>query len=171
MPIVETLKKRPEFLRVRGGRRYSCDAFLIEGRGRQRLQISSCEGSTADEADKGGGQKGGLDALRVAAGPAALGAVSTGSAGAGLGGGGARFGFTITKKIGNAVTRNRIRRRLKAAVAEAMTAAPFDFDAIDYVVVARRPAAIKPFDELVFEVMRAAKHIKRTGRRRDGQAK
>ena len=32
-------------------------------------------------------------------------------------GDGPRFGFTITKKLGNAVTRNRIRRRLKAAFA------------------------------------------------------
>ncbi len=31
----------------------------------------------------------------------------------------ARFGFTVSKRIGNAVTRNRIRRRLKAAAADA----------------------------------------------------
>ena len=29
----------------------------------------------------------------------------------------ARVGFTVTRKIGNAVVRNRIRRRLRAAVA------------------------------------------------------
>ena len=28
-----------------------------------------------------------------------------------------RFGFTVSKRLGNAVTRNRIRRRLKSAVA------------------------------------------------------
>jgi ribonuclease P protein component len=30
----------------------------------------------------------------------------------------ARFGFTATKKLGNAVVRNRIKRRLRAAVRE-----------------------------------------------------
>jgi ribonuclease P protein component len=49
------------------------------------------------------------------------------------------FGFTITKKIGNAVKRNLIRRRLKSALTEL---APALADpTMDYVVVARGAAA------------------------------
>ncbi len=47
-----------------------------------------------------------------------------------------RVGFTVSKKVGNAVCRNRARRRLKAAVAEIFPArAAFG---LDYVVIGRR---------------------------------
>jgi len=66
---------------------------------------------------------------------------------------GPRFGFTITKKIGNAVTRNRIRRRLKAAfAAETKTA---NLGAHDYVVVARQAALDRPYELLLSDVARA----------------
>lgn len=67
--------------------------------------------------------------------------------------GGVRFGFTITKKIGNAVTRNRIRRRLKAAFAAETKAK--SLGACDYVVVARHAALDRPFDLLLGDVNRA----------------
>ena len=51
-------------------------------------------------------------------------------------GGSARVGYTVTKKVGNAVVRNRIRRRLKEAV---RTHAADDMaQGSDYVIVARR---------------------------------
>lgn len=68
-------------------------------------------------------------------------------------GGTARFGFTITKKIGNAVTRNRIRRRLKAAFAA--TARQHARPSCDYVVVARHAALDRPFAALLEDVARA----------------
>ena len=58
----------------------------------------------------------------------------------------ARFGFTVTKRLGGAVRRNRIRRRLKAAV-EA-TAGMADGET-DYVIVAKAAAFDVPFDGLV----------------------
>ena len=63
---------------------------------------------------------------------------------------GPRFGFTITKKIGNAVVRNRIRRRLKGALAglSARCARP----GFDYVIVARGPALDCPFADLVVDL-------------------
>ncbi len=66
---------------------------------------------------------------------------------------GPRFGFTITKKLGNAVTRNRIRRRLKAA----LTALESEFAAegFDYVVVARQAAFNRPFADLMGDLRRA----------------
>ena len=59
---------------------------------------------------------------------------------------GVRLGFTVTKKMGNAVIRNRIRRRLRA-VAQAV----FSSQALtgyDYVLVSRKTAFDAPFDVL-----------------------
>lgn len=58
----------------------------------------------------------------------------------------AGLGFTVTKRVGNAPERNRIRRRLRAA-AEAC-AAHFQ-PRHDYVLIGRREALSLPFDELV----------------------
>lgn len=54
-----------------------------------------------------------------------------------------RFGITVTKKTGNAVARNRIRRRLKEALRDLvpLPARPGH----DYVIVARREALGMPF--------------------------
>jgi ribonuclease P protein component len=61
-----------------------------------------------------------------------------------------RFGITVTKKIGNAVVRNRIRRRLR----EALRAAAPDHAQMgtDYVVVARGAALTLQFDRLVTDL-------------------
>lgn len=58
-----------------------------------------------------------------------------------------RIGYTVTRKQGNAVERNRMRRRLKEAV-RAMSGVPFK-PGHDYVVVARRDTLSAPFDKLV----------------------
>jgi len=58
---------------------------------------------------------------------------------------GPRIGFTVTKKAGKAVIRNRIKRRLRAAV----TKIPYEFHRNrDYVIVGRTACAYLPFDEL-----------------------
>jgi ribonuclease P protein component len=65
-----------------------------------------------------------------------------------------RVGFTVTKKVGNAVERNRIRRRLRAAVdrlkasPDAARAAPDH----DYVLVGRRDALTLDFAALVADL-------------------
>ena len=57
-----------------------------------------------------------------------------------------RIGYTVTKRQGNAVERNRIRRRLREAV---RLKAGFDMKpGHDYVVVARRDALHAPFADL-----------------------
>lgn len=64
-----------------------------------------------------------------------------------------RFGFTVTKKLGNAVTRNRIRRRLKEAIAGlADKYAHADFD---YVIVARSVAHDRAYAEIVADLIKA----------------
>ena len=66
---------------------------------------------------------------------------------------GARFGFTVSKKVGNAVERNRIKRRLKAAVRGlANDQARNDFD---YVLIARRAALDAAFTALVLDLTQA----------------
>ena len=70
-----------------------------------------------------------------------------------VGAAGPRVGFTVTRKIGGAVERNRIRRRLKAALAAANAIAPAPD--CDYVLVARRPALTRRFVALVTELERA----------------
>ena len=61
----------------------------------------------------------------------------------------AGVGFTVTKKIGNAPERNRIKRRLRAAAA----ACARDFrSGHDYVLLGRREALAEPFDKLVADL-------------------
>ena len=59
------------------------------------------------------------------------------------------IGFTVTKKTGNSPQRNRIKRRLRAAV----TACARDFvPHHDYVLVGRREALSEPFAKLVADL-------------------
>lgn len=63
-----------------------------------------------------------------------------------------RVGFTVTKKIGNAVVRNRIKRRLRAlSERESAAFAP----GTDYVIVARRAALTAPFEGLQSDLTNA----------------
>ena len=72
---------------------------------------------------------------------------------------GPRFGFTITKKIGNAVERNRMRRRLKEALRrlpDALAVADFD-----YVVVARKALIEREFVGLCGDLEAGLKRLHR----------
>ncbi|CAN1493816.1 RnpA RNase P protein component [Rhabdaerophilaceae bacterium] len=64
-----------------------------------------------------------------------------------------RFGFTVTKKVGTATERNRIRRRLREAVRQAGCDLP---DASgDYVLIGRREALGVEFVTLTRAIHRA----------------
>ncbi|WP_419907325.1 ribonuclease P protein component [Hoeflea sp.] len=85
----------------------------------------------------------------------------------GIAGEAPRIGYTVTKRQGNAVERNRIRRRLREAV---RLKAGFDLKpGHDYVVVARRDALGAPFADLTESLARrisrpqAAKRDQRSG--------
>jgi ribonuclease P protein component len=58
----------------------------------------------------------------------------------------ARFGFTVSKKVGNAVERNRVRRRLREIVR--LTGAERVRAGHDYVLVGRRAALALPFERI-----------------------
>jgi ribonuclease P protein component len=68
-----------------------------------------------------------------------------------------RFGFTVTKKLGNSVVRNRIRRRLREALRNLpdLSAHP----GYDYVIVARQAALNQAFPALQEELARAFAEI------------
>ncbi|RFC62116.1 ribonuclease P protein component [Fulvimarina endophytica] len=63
-----------------------------------------------------------------------------------------RFGLTVTKKVGNAVVRNRIRRRLREAIR--VTAGEAMKPGVDYVIVARRDVLEVAFGTLTDELSR-----------------
>ena len=81
-----------------------------------------------------------------------------------------RFGLTVTKKTGNSVVRNRIRRRLREALRTSGLARDDMSDGVarDYVIVARREALARPFASLKDDVVRSVKRIdKRLAARSD----
>jgi ribonuclease P protein component len=119
---LKTLKRRAEFLRVRGGLRWSTPSLVVEAKPR-------------DPAD-------------------------------GDAGGGPRFGYTVSKKIGKAVVRNRTRRRLKAATTELLDAAR---PGVDYVIIARPEAVDRPYSDLKADLAQAFARIDRAVQRRKRQ--
>jgi ribonuclease P protein component len=70
---------------------------------------------------------------------------------------GLRCGLTVTKRVGHATERNRIRRRLRAAVERAATG-HLDRD-LDIVVIGRREALGAPYDALVDDLERALRAV------------
>lgn len=71
-------------------------------------------------------------------------------------GSGARIGFSVSKKIGKAVERNRLKRQFRHAAAGQL--ALFRPD-MDYVFVLRRAAAGLPFSRIVQEMERMIREI------------
>jgi ribonuclease P protein component len=65
----------------------------------------------------------------------------------------ARLGFTVSKKVGNAVERNRVRRRLREAVR--LSAGEGLRGDHDYVLVGRRAALTLPFARIRQELEQA----------------
>ncbi|MDB5394482.1 MAG: rnpA [Rhodospirillales bacterium] len=64
-----------------------------------------------------------------------------------------RVGFTATKKIGNAVVRNRARRRLRAAVSDVLKGS--NTASADLVVVARQGTIKRPYADLKNDLVTA----------------
>ena len=69
-----------------------------------------------------------------------------------------RLGFTASRKVGNAVERNRARRRLKAAAAKVMPGQALTVH--DYVLVARVATLSRAWQGLIDDLEAALKRIK-----------
>lgn len=65
----------------------------------------------------------------------------------------ARVGFTCTKKLGNAVARNRIRRRLKEAARLVLPS--ISQVGHDYVIIGRASSKARPFEALQKDIISA----------------
>jgi ribonuclease P protein component len=78
-----------------------------------------------------------------------------------------RVGFTASRKVGNAVKRNRARRRLKALAAEMIaTGAKPGFD----LVLIARPATVdRPFDDLRRDLRQSLQRTKAARQQPDPQ--
>jgi ribonuclease P protein component len=70
-----------------------------------------------------------------------------------------RVGFTASRKVGNAVVRNRARRRLKAA-ADAVLAARAR-PGTDYVLIARAATPSRPYADLLSDLETALERVER----------
>ena len=66
-----------------------------------------------------------------------------------------RIGFTASKKIGNAVVRNRAKRRLRAAASQLLPL--LGRAGHDYVLIARGTAVARPFPALLSDITTALK--------------
>jgi ribonuclease P protein component len=112
LPLLETLKNRPDFLRTAQGRRQGTGSFLVQGRAR------------AD------------------------------------GSGVIRVGFTASKKIGNAVARNRAKRRLRVLARELLPA--LALPGWDYVIVAKPEATnSRDFNDMRADLAKALTSVHR----------
>jgi len=68
-----------------------------------------------------------------------------------------RGGFTASRKVGNAVARNRARRRLKEAARQVLEKAAIEGH--DYVLVARQAAVSHPFADILIDLGKAVQKV------------
>ena len=123
---LERLKRRADFLRAAKGERFFARAFTLQTVPRPSSETSKQYAAVTQMTD--------TTAQLESEGPA-------------------RIGFTVTRQLGGAVKRNRIRRRLKEALRQLapLPAKP----GYDYVLLARVEALNMPFTTLQAEIGRA----------------
>jgi len=78
------------------------------------------------------------------------------------------LGFTASRKVGNAVARNRAKRRLRAAAAEVLSKSAEP--GFDYVLIGRKATLDRPYQALVEDLRQALARLGRPGGR-SGAAK
>ncbi|HXW70764.1 MAG TPA: ribonuclease P protein component [Methylocella sp.] len=129
--VLERLKKRSEFLSVAKGKRFQARGLTLQAAPRLIKARSKSHRLSLEDRSI---EKPAVELKKNA-----------------------RFGFTVTKRIGGAVQRNRIRRRLKEAL---RLLDPLPARAgYDYVIVAKPEALALPFRTLQAELTRALRSI------------
>jgi ribonuclease P protein component len=80
-----------------------------------------------------------------------------------------RIGFTVSRQVGNAVERNRVRRRLREIVRLSAAAGTAQLSpGHDYVLIGRRTALAAPFGEMLRELDAALVRIHASGNKGTG---
>lgn len=133
-----TLKRRSAFLRVRGGARWSASSLLVEGK--MRVEAGSRDAGLSTTRQPGHSDITSSLAATTDLGPP-------------------QFGFTVTKKLGGAVVRNRIRRRLREIIRQSAEAV--GLPGCDYVIVARDGTLRRPHEQLRGELEKALAQVNR----------
>ena len=80
-----------------------------------------------------------------------------------------RVGFTVSKKVGNAVVRNRARRRLKSVVNDVLTSS--EEWPLDLVLIGRASTLKRSYDELLGDFRFALKSARTRQEKIIGKAK
>ena len=70
---------------------------------------------------------------------------------------GIRVGFTVTKKVGNAVVRNRAKRRLREAARAVLPL--YATPGCDYVLIGRDATLTRPFATLIDDLRQALRKV------------
>ena len=70
-----------------------------------------------------------------------------------------RFGITVTKKIGNAVTRNRMKRRFRALLAELLP--ELGISGVDHIMIGRKQNDECDFEALKADLEKGLRHLTR----------
>ncbi|MGA7789065.1 MAG: ribonuclease P protein component [Xanthobacteraceae bacterium] len=134
---MERLKRRTDFRAVAQGMRAPSGAFVLQA----RLRAEAAQDGSQD-----GGQDAGKETVQN--------------------NGRIRVGFTVSRQVGNAVERNRVRRRLREVVRLAQDGgrgAAFR-GGHDYVLIGRRSALGAPFADLSGQFDAALRRIHAAGR-------
>ena len=70
-----------------------------------------------------------------------------------------RIGITVSKKVGNAVTRNRMKRRFRALAREMLP--ELGVAGADHVLIGREGGIERPFSDLKVELAKALRKVTR----------
>jgi len=133
MPAIGRLKTRPEFLKVAAtGAKWVTPGLVLQAR-RRPVPMGP-----------------------VSAGPAVTGPTAMATA-TDTGAERVRVGFTVSRKVGNAVRRNRARRRLRAVVADLLP--EHGRAGCDYVLIGRAGTLDRRYTDLVSDLSTALARI------------
>jgi ribonuclease P protein component len=132
MPAIGRLKTRPEFLKVAAtGAKWVTPGLVLQARCRPTSMGPASTEPTSTETAADFGRDARAERVRV--------------------------GFTASRKVGNAVRRNRARRRLRAVVAEVLL--EHGRPGCDYVLIGRAGTLDRRYSDLVADLCTALARI------------
>jgi len=149
---LEKLRKRQDFLAANGGRRWSAPGFVLLARERS----AKANAKTGNGPDTGQAEPGATPGAPPPPGGAEP--ISPSPAGQ-PDPGPPRVGFTVTKRVGTSVVRNRLKRRLRALAREVL--APRAAQGTDYVLIGRSGGLTRSYSDMVSDLERAMRKLAR----------